>query len=83
MLLGKDIEAFPRNTGDAMFSGAVHATCGAIERQYAGLGDDNIPVVLSGGSANLLKKNLNMQVNIVDNLVLQGLQVISEETLAR
>jgi len=83
MLHGRDIELFPKNTGEAMFIGAILATSGAIERQYASLGDETAPVVLSGGSASLLKKNLNMPLNFVDNLVLQGLQVIAEEMQAR
>jgi len=75
----KDVVPFPKNTADAMFSGAVLATCGAIERQYASLDDATAPVVLSGGAAGILQKSLNMPMNIVDNLVLQGLQLISEE----
>lgn len=74
---------FPRSTADALFSGAVQATCGAIERQYALLGDDTAPVVLSGGAAGLLQKGLKLPMNIVDNLVLQGLSLIAQETGAR
>lgn len=69
----------PKNTADALFSGAVQATCGAIERQYALLGDDAAPIVLSGGAAGALQKGLNFPVKVVDNLVLQGLLQIARE----
>ena len=31
--------SFPTNSADALYSGAIQASCGAIERQYALLGD--------------------------------------------
>src|SRR4030065_577981 len=49
---------FPKNTADAMFSGAVQASCGAIQRQHALLGNDSAPVVLSGGAAGVLREHL-------------------------
>jgi type III pantothenate kinase len=72
--------AYPLNSADAMFSGAIQACCGAIERQYLQLGDDSAPVLLSGGASGYLEKILNLPLNIVDNLVLQGLLLISQET---
>jgi type III pantothenate kinase len=72
--------AFPRNTADALFSGAIQASCGAIERQHALLGDDSAAVVLSGGAAELLQAHLNLPLRIVDNLVLQGLLLIAQES---
>ncbi len=72
--------AFPRNTADAMFSGAIQATCGAIQRQHESLGDASAPVVLSGGAAEQLQTHLNLPLRIVDNLVLQGLLLISRES---
>jgi type III pantothenate kinase len=71
--------AFPLNSADAMFSGAIQACCGAIERQYVLLGDDSAPVVLSGGAAGMLQKSIKLPLNVVDNLVLQGLLLISQE----
>lgn len=74
--------AFPRNTADALFSGAIQASCGAIERQYALLGDGSAPVVLSGGATELLQahlERLNLPLCIVDNLVLHGLLLIAQE----
>jgi type III pantothenate kinase len=122
--------AFPLNSADAMYSGAIQACCGAIERQYALLGDDSAPVVLSGGAAGVLLGHLrhvtdkttsqstrrannarqvtgygeasrlreelqggrtggprptgswphiNLPLNVLDDLVLQGLLLISQE----
>ena len=67
---------FPRNTADALYSGAIQASCGAIQRQHALL-DAAAPVLLCGGAAHLLSPHLKVQ--IVDNLVLQGLLLIAKE----
>lgn len=71
--------SFPKNTADAMFSGVIQASCGAIQRQHALLDNDSAPVVLSGGAAEVLQKHLHMPLRIVDNLVLQGLLIIAQE----
>lgn len=71
--------AFPQNTGDAIVSGAVQASCGAIERQHALLGIDGASVVLGGGAAEALRPHLNLPLRVVDNLVLQGLLLIAQE----
>jgi len=69
---------FPLNTENALYSGAIQASCGAIERQMVLLGNE-IKVVLSGGAAGLLKPHLGMTTHSVDNLVLQGLMLIAQE----
>jgi len=71
--------SFPRNTADAMISGVIQASCGAIERQHMLLDNDVAQVVLSGGAAGLFQENLSMPLRIVDNLVLQGLSIIARE----
>ncbi len=71
---------FPTNTVDALFNGAIQATCGAIERQFALLKDANAQVFLSGGAAHHLRPALTLPAHYVENLVLQGLWHISEET---
>lgn len=79
---GGEYANFPCNTADALFSGALHANCGAIAQQYALLNHADVPVVLSGGSAGQLHeplRHLNLPVRIVDNLVLQGLLLIAQE----
>ena len=75
---------FPLNTADAVYSGAVQAICGAIERQYNLLDDDGAPLILGGGTAALLQpylaqKNFKVQPRVVEGLVLRGLLVISQE----
>jgi type III pantothenate kinase len=70
---------FPTNTAEAMFNGAVRASCGAIQLQHALLDQESAPVVLSGGAAELLQEHLKMPLRIVDNLVLQGLMIIAQE----
>ena len=69
----------PKNTADALYSGAIRASCGAIQSQYALLGDARAPVVLGGGAAGLLQAQLGMPLRVVDNLVLQGLLIIARE----
>lgn len=73
----------PTNTADALFSGAIQAACGAIQRQHALLGDADAAVVLSGGAAELLREHLNLQLRVVDNLVLRGLWLMSQESGAQ
>lgn len=79
---------FPLNTADALYSGALQACCGAIDRQYALLCDacpehghgGGVTVVLSGGASAALQNRLNLPLLVVDNLVLQGLWLIAQET---
>jgi type III pantothenate kinase len=78
---------FPLNSADAIFSGSIQASCGAIERQYALLNDDSASVILTGGAAELLQPRFNQKLfsvppRIVDNLVLQGLLLIAQESNA-
>lgn len=68
---------FPRNTADAIASGAVRATTGAIQQQYALLAaDKGAHCIVSGGAAGSLLPHLGVRAELVDNLVLQGMQII-------
>ena len=62
----------PTNTDDAIVSGALHATLGAIERIRATLADDAL-CLLSGGAAVELAPHLRPPSRLIDNLVLEGL----------
>lgn len=62
----------PTNTDDAIVSGALHATLGAIERMSR-LAKTDFRVLLSGGAADALAPHLARPVLRVDNLVLEGL----------
>jgi type III pantothenate kinase len=75
---------FPLNSADALYSGAIQASCGAIERQYALLNNDSAPMILSGGTAVILQPYFNQKLfkeppRFVDNLVLRGLLVMAQE----
>ena len=73
------MQNFPRNTADAIQSGLLRATVGAIEYQYNLLAKTGeVVCVLSGGAAMRIKPYLNMPVQFEENLVLDGLQVIGE-----
>ena len=66
----------PTNTDDAIISGAIHATLGAIERLLATLGDDRL-CLLSGGAAAELAPHLGVPHRLINNLVLEGLACYS------
>ncbi len=67
---------FPDSTADAIMSGAINALVGSIERMLQFMeetGQIAPLVVLSGGAAALLEPRLNGRLEVVDNLVLEGL----------
>lgn len=75
-------ERFPRNTANAIYSGAINACAGAVERMCGHLqaeGHGAPLIVLSGGAAPALLPALNGRIEVVDNLVLQGLLDIARE----
>ena len=69
--------ALPRNTDDAISSGAIQATLGAIERiaaqAFAGSPNGDNLCLVSGGAAELLLPHLKVPSRHVGNLVLEGL----------
>ena len=70
---------FPRNTADAIASGAMQATIGAIQRQYSLLSTQGkTRCIVSGGAANLILPKLGLAAVQMDNLVLQGLEIIGQ-----
>jgi type III pantothenate kinase len=73
---------YPDSTADAIYSGALHAIGGAIERMAALLTVTlgRAPeCILSGGGAQQLRAQLHVEPTVVDNLVLEGLVVIAQE----
>lgn len=73
---GGGLRAFPANTADAVYSGALAAMAGAVERMAGALASEQgrAPVcLLSGGDAALLLPLLSGKAAMVDNLVLEGL----------
>jgi type III pantothenate kinase len=77
--LGKWDE-FPRNTADAIFSGSIQATVGAIVQLHALLGNPAVPCLLDGGAAGLIQPHLRLPQFPADDLVLRGLHIIGQET---
>jgi type III pantothenate kinase len=71
----------PTNTDDAIVSGCLFATLGAIERMARCSFDDvagtNFCCLVSGGGADALVPHLSMPHARIDNLVLTGLARIS------
>jgi type III pantothenate kinase len=64
---------WPTNTHDAITSGAVQATLGAIERMRASL-KSGACCIVSGGAAAELVPHLAAPVRPIDHLVLEGLR---------
>ncbi len=69
--------SMPTNTDDAIVSGAIYATLGAIERMRA-MRAPGARCVLSGGSAEELAPQLTAPVRQIDNLVLEGLLQVAK-----
>lgn len=63
----------PTNTDDAIATGALQATLGAIERMACRPGSADFLCLLSGGAAEALAPHLDLPLRRVDNLVLEGL----------
>jgi type III pantothenate kinase len=71
---------FPDNTADALYSGAMQAVCGAIEqmRRQVDTNPAQVRVYLAGGDAPEIAPHLNPPVEVVDNLVLEGVLALAE-----
>jgi type III pantothenate kinase len=63
----------PTNTDDAIASGILYATLGAIERMARRAAGPDFSVILSGGGGDTLAPHLELPHRRVDNLVLEGL----------
>jgi len=74
------LKDFPLDTADAIHSGVVRATLGAIESQFKLLCAKEVGArcILSGGAALKVTPHLSIAFDHVDNLVLRGLQIIGE-----
>ncbi|MEO6352579.1 MAG: type III pantothenate kinase [Oxalobacteraceae bacterium] len=70
---------FADNTDDAIVSGCIAAQAGAIERALAAHAREHAAVqcVLAGGAAAYIAPQLRVAHQIVDNLVLIGLQLVA------
>ena len=73
---------FPDNTANAIHSGTVHALIGAIKgmSELFTIAVGHKPeCIISGGGSKQLLDVLNINANVVDNLVLEGLVLIAKE----
>ena len=75
-----DVRDFPRSTADAIASGVMRASIGAIRQQFALLEKQGMAsCILSGGAAVKMLPHLALEVVLMDDLVLQGMQIIGQE----
>ncbi|MET0733422.1 MAG: type III pantothenate kinase [Casimicrobiaceae bacterium] len=74
-----EFQEFPTNTPNALHTGAVQAVCGAIELTRLGLRreDAGAKCYIAGGAAHLIAPHLSEPVEVVDNLVLEGVLVLA------
>ncbi len=73
-------EDYPRDTANAIYSGAVKATVGAIMQQHLLLRAPQAPCLLDGGAAAAIEGHLGVPVVRMEDMVLHGLQLIAQET---
>jgi type III pantothenate kinase len=73
-------EDFPVATPDALYSGAMHAVCGAIELMRGRIRREDVAVrcFVAGGAAHEIAPHLTGPVEVVDNLVLEGVLALAE-----
>ncbi|HET7033441.1 MAG TPA: type III pantothenate kinase, partial [Casimicrobiaceae bacterium] len=76
-----EFRTFPDNTADALYSGAMHAICGAIElmREQIDTNPAHVRCYLAGGAAPEIAQHLNPPVEIVEDLVLEGVLALAGE----
>lgn len=74
-----EFKPFPDNTPDALYSGVVQAVTGAIEQMRACLqqGGEVAHCFLAGGAAQEIAPHLTGAVEVVDNLVLEGVLALA------
>lgn len=75
---GDGMQMFARSTGVATYNGSLGAVCGAIERAVKAMRSAGLrpKIVLTGGDASRILKQLDGNVLHRPNLVLQGLAFI-------
>jgi type III pantothenate kinase len=75
-----EMRELPTNTFDAIASGCLHATAGAIERMFRQIAAaPGACCLLSGGAAPAIAQYLTLPLRVIDNLVLEGLARVAGE----
>ena len=79
------VHDFPINTADALASGVMQAVCGAIEQMRRRLAEDGAApkAFLAGGAAADIAPYLTEPVEVVDNLVLEGVLALAHASERR
>jgi type III pantothenate kinase len=79
---GVTLQSFADNTDAAIVSGCLNAQAGAIERAVTALTAQHgkVGCILSGGGARFIAPHLTVPHQMVDNLVLTGLQVVAAQS---
>lgn len=74
------LQAFPSDTADAMLSGAVRATQGAIQHQFELLRqrESSVQCLISGGASSMMMQGFSVPCEHEEYLVLHGLQIWGE-----
>ena len=73
-----NFEVFPTTTANAIYSGALQAICGAVERMELALtSSGQVRIVMSGGVAEVIAARLGRPVATAADLVLDGLVAIA------
>ncbi|HVO90289.1 MAG TPA: type III pantothenate kinase [Casimicrobiaceae bacterium] len=76
-----DFRDFPTSTADALYTGVLNAACGAVELMRLRLhrDDTSVKCYLAGGAAHELAPHLAGPLEVVDNLVLEGVLLLAEQ----
>jgi type III pantothenate kinase len=69
---------FPVNDADAAATGVVRAVCGAVAETRARLAAGAAQVYIAGGAAREIAPHLAAPVEVVDNLVLEGVLALAD-----
>jgi len=79
-----EVVPFPTNTSDALTSGGTYAITGTIERMWRHLKDHSgIPprILMTGGAGWKVSPHLDIQHELLDSLIFDGLLVLQAERL--
>lgn len=80
-----EVRPFPTNTSDALTSGGTYAITGAIERMHRHLSEhDGEPplVLMTGGAGWKVAPYLDLEHELVDSLIFEGLLHLAHERYA-
>ena len=79
-----EVVPFPTNTSDALTSGGTYAITGAIERVWRHLRDRCATpprIFMTGGAGWKVSPHLDLDHELLDSLIFDGLQVLQTERL--